>query len=217
MRMRVFILILSCLCVASCMKLERQPLEKRLYALETVRPSVAAQAAQGEPACREAVLVRRLAVSPRAAGRELVYRTGESVWGEDYYNLFFVAPADMLTQDLRAWLASARLFAEVLDPGSLAPSGYILEGNVTALYGDFAPDVGMGAGKGAGQPQAVAEMQFLLLKNGDERQMVLSRGYRKTVPLASNTPQDLVRALREATAQIYTDLEADLRAAIARK
>jgi cholesterol transport system auxiliary component len=203
MRTRVVILALICLAAVACVKLERQPLEKRLYALETVRPGVV----QGRPACPEGLLARRLVVSARSAGRELVYRTGESAWNADYYNLFFVSPADMLTQDLRAWLASADLFGEVLDPGSLAPYGYILEGNVTALYGDFA----------AKPPQAVAEMQFLLLRNGDERRIVLSRGYRRTAPLAASTPQELVRALREATGGIYAALEADLRAALVSK
>lgn len=200
-------LVLLALCVASCVKLERQPVEKRLFALETVRPGPAAGSAQGAALSPEALLVRRMQVAPRVAGRELVYRTGESAWSADYYNLFFVSPADMLTQDLRAWLASARLFANVVDPGSLLPSAYILEGNVTSLYGDFAEK----------QPQAVVEMQFLLLKNGDERQVALSRGYRRTAPMQSSTPQELVRALREATSQVYADLEADLRAALPRK
>jgi len=206
-RVVIFVLALLALAAASCVKLERQPVEKRLFALETVRPGPAAGIVQGAAASPEALLVRRLMVSPRAAGRELVYRTGESAWSADYYNLFFVMPADMLTLDLRDWLTSARLFANVVDPGSLLSSRYILEGNVTSLYGDL-------AGK---QPQAVAEMQFLLLKNGDERQVVLSRGYRKAVPMSSSTPQELVRALRVATEQIYTDLEADLRAALPRK
>jgi cholesterol transport system auxiliary component len=205
MHTRAVILILALACLAACVKLERQPLEKRLYALETVRPSTES----GTAVSAQAVLVRRLAVSPRVSGRGLVYRTGESAWSADYYNEFFVAPADMLTQDLRAWLGASRLFAEVLDPGSLAAHGYILEGNVTSLYGDLAP--------AQGGPRAVAEMQFLLLKSGDERQVALSRGYSESAPMAANTPQELVRALREATGRIYARLEADLRAAVAGK
>lgn len=203
MRTRVVILVLTCLVVASCVSMQRPPLERRLYALETVRPGVAS----GPALSPEAVLVRRLAVSPRAAGRELVYRTGDSAWTSDYYNLYFVRPADMLSQDLRAWLAASGLFAEVLDPGSLAASGYVLEGNVTALYGDYA----------AKPSQAVAEMQFLLLKNvGSERKILLSRDYRAVSPLADARPQTLVLGLRAATARIYADLEADLRAALKR-
>jgi len=204
----IFALCLALPLAASCVKLERQPVEKRFYALETVRPGQPAlpAAAVQKPAASSAVLlVRRLQVSTRAAGRELVYRTAPSVWAADYYNMYFVAPADMLTQDLRAWLAAANVCAEVVDPGSLAASGYVLEGNVSALHGDFA----------AKPSQAVVEMQFLLLRQGGaERQVLLTHEYRRSVPLAADTPQELVRAQREAVAGIYAALEADLRAAL---
>lgn len=197
------------LVLAACASLERPSVDKHFYALETARPG---PAAEGAPASPATLLVRRLQISPRAAGRELVYRMGESAWTADYYNLFFVSPADMLTQDLRAWLSAARLCANVVDPGSLAQAGYILEGNVTSLYGDFAP------GSGKGPAQAVVEAQFLLFRpTGDERQIVLTRAYRKTAPLAANTPQELVRALRVAVTELYADLEADLRQALVRK
>ncbi len=203
-------LSLTLVLAASCVSLERKPVDKHFYALETARPEAAVlpsgQAAQAQG--KASVLVRRLQVAPRAAGRELVYRTAPSAWTADYYNVFFVSPADMLTQDLRAWLASSQVFANVLDPGSLAASEYILEGNVSSLHGDFASK----------PSQAVAGMQFLLLRTGgDERQVVLAREYRKSVPLAADTPQELVRALRQAVAGIYGELEADLSAALARK
>lgn len=193
---------------ASCVKLERQPVEKRFYALETARPAPAVAALKAAPLSPSTLLVRRLQVSPRVAGRELVYRTAPSAWTADYYNVFFVAPADMLTQDLREWLTGAGLCANVVDPGSLVPADFILEGNVTSLHGDFA----------AKPPQALVEMQFLLLKaTGDERQVLLTREYRKTAPLAANTPQEVVRAEREAVAAVYADLETDLGVALSRR
>lgn len=198
-------LILAALALASCVKLERQPVDKRFYALEVSRPGpVLAAAAPGQT-----LLVRRLQVAQRVAGRELVYRTGESAWTADYYNMFFVSPADMLTQDLRAWLGASGLFANVIDPSSLVQPAYVLEGNVSALHGDFAP----GAGKGPAQ--AVAEMQFLLLKvSGAERSVVLTREIRRSAPLAANTPAELVRALRAAVAGINAELEDALRGAL---
>jgi len=154
------------------------------------------------------LLVRRMQVSQRVSSRELVYRTGESAWSADFYNLFFVLPADMLTQDLRTWLSSSGLFANVVDPSSLLLPGYILEGNVSGLHGDFA----------AKPAQAVAEMQFLLLKNdGAERRVILTRSIRKTVPLAANTPAELVRSLRQAVTESSTELEGAIREAVSRK
>ncbi len=204
----VLALVVAALVLGSCVKLEQQPVDKHFYALEVTRPTVAATGA-GTPAFPATLLVRRLQVAPRVAGRELVYRMDESAWTADFYNLFFVAPADMLTQDLRAWLSAANLFANVVDPGSLVAPAYILEGNVSALYGDFAP------GSGKGPAQAVVEMQFLLLKvTGGERSVVLTRDLRKTVPLAANTPAELVRALRQGVAGINAELETALRTAV---
>lgn len=204
---------------ASCVKLERQPVEKRFYALEVARPEAVSpgggpgSAAGGvvqqvAPQSGATLMVRRLAVSPRVAGRELVYRTAPSAWTADYYNVFFVTPADMLSQDLRAWLHASALFANVVDPGSLAPADYILEGNVVGLYADFASK----------PAQAVAELQFLVLKSGgDDRQVLLTREYRRTAPLSASTPQEVVRAEREAVSAIYSALEADLRKLLPRK
>ena len=197
---------------ASCVKLERQPIEKRFYALEIARPEAALPGVDAgqkpAPLSAATLMVRRLGVSPRVAGRELVYRTAPSAWTADYYNVFFVPPADMLSQDLRAWLQSAALFANVVDPGSLAVADYILEGNVVNLHADFA----------AKPAQAVAELQFLVLKSGgDDRQVLLTREYRRTAPLAASTPQEVVRAEREAVSAIYSALEADLRTLLPRK
>lgn len=199
-------LAILCLLAASCVKLERQAPEKHLWALEVERPAVAAAVGEApQAASGHTLLVRRLQVSPRVSGRELVYRTAVSAWTADYYNQFFVAPADMLTQDLRTWLAGAGLYANVVDPGSLAPAQLVLEGNVTALYGDLS----------ARPARAVAEMQFLLLDaRGDERRVLLTRAYSRGAPMQGNTPQELVAALRQAVAGIYSDLEADLRKAV---
>jgi hypothetical protein len=61
-------------------------------------------------------------------------------------------------------------------------------------------------------------MQFLLLKStGDERKVLLTREYRKSAPLSGNTPQELVRAMRESVAAAYADLESDLRTVLPRK
>lgn len=200
-RATALVLVLAALLACSCVKLEQQPVDKRLYALEVARPGAAVAA----PRSSATLLVRRVQVSPRVAGRELVYRTGESAWTADYYNLFFVPPADMLTQDLRAWLGASGLFANVIDPSSLITPAYILESNVSALHGDFAP------GPGKGPAQAVAEVQFLLLEvSGSERRVVLTRELRKTVPLAANSPVELVRALRLAVSGVFAELEGAL-------
>jgi len=198
---RTLFSVLALVLLCSCMKLERQQVDKRFYSLDVARPVDAAGV--GSPARNPgALLVRRLQVSPRCSGRELVYHLGESSWTADYYNLFFLAPADMLSQDLRTWLGAASLYGNVVDPASLLEPNFVLEGNVTALHGDFSVK----------PAQAVVEMQFLLLRNdGSERRVLMTKELRQTVPLAGGAPQDVVRALRQAVAVTFAELEAALR------
>lgn len=194
--------------LCSCMKLERPPVDKRFFALEVVRP--------GEPLAAPTsgggnLLVRRVQMSPRVSGRELVYHMADSSWTADYYNLFFVPPADMLSQDLRLWLSGCGLYANVSDPGSLLVPTRILETNVVSLHGDFSVKPAL----------AVVEMQFLLLDNNAEstglntggRQVLLTSSIRRTAALAESSPQELVRALRVAVAECYAELETQLRRA----
>lgn len=202
----VALTVVALVALCSCVKLERPPVDKRFFALEVVRP--------GEPLVAPVssggnLLVRRVQMSPRVSGRELVYRMADSSWTADYYNLYFVPPADMLSQDLRLWLSSTGLYANVVDPGSLLVPTRILETNVVSLYGDLSTK----------PAQAVVEMQFLLLDNGLEtsgsglsggRRVLLTTTVRRTAALAENSPQELVRALRVAVTQCYAELEAQL-------
>jgi Protein of unknown function (DUF330). len=202
----VAVTVAALVALTSCVKLERQPVDKRFFALEVVRPGepLTAPAAKGGT-----VLVRRVQMSPRVSGRELVYHMADSSWTADYYNLFFVPPADMLSQDLRSWLSSTGLYANVVDPGSLLVPTRILETNVVSLHGDFSSK----------PAQAVVEMQFMLLDNGvgasgttlsGGRKVLLTTTVRRTAELAENSPQALVRALHVAVTQCYAELETQL-------
>jgi cholesterol transport system auxiliary component len=186
--------LLAAGCVGSALK--RPPVEKRYYDLEVRRSGTQAPRA-GAPLLG----VRRVQVSPRYEGRELVYRTGPADFASDYYNLFFVSPAQMLTQDLRQWLDRSGLFARVVDAGSLARPDLTLEANVAVFCGDYAEKPG----------KAVVEMQFLLLdEHSPDMAMLFSRDYRRETALAGSEPKDLVAGLRQAVSAIYADLEKDL-------
>lgn len=190
----VLALVFTVGCVGSALK--RPPVEKRYFDLEVQRTGTQAPKA-GAPV----LAVRRVQVSPRYEGRELVYRTDPSGFASDYYNLFFVPPSQMLTQDLRQWLDRSGLFARVLDAGSLVRPDLTLEANAAVFCGDYSVKPG----------KAVVEMQFLLLDEGSpDMAMLFSRDYRREVALAGAEPKDLVAALRQAVAAIYADLEKDL-------
>ncbi len=182
---------------AGCVKLERPALEKHYFSL---------QAGPGTALPRAfdlAVTVRRVRLSPRYEGRELVYRQSATEYVSDFYNAYFIAPADMLTQEIRERIKASSLFAHVLDPASLARSRYALEGAVSELYGDFSQ----------AEPKAVLKAQFFLLEEGPgSPTIVFSREYARAVPLMDKSAKGLVDGQNAALTSVLDELVRDLAA-----
>ncbi len=109
----------------------------------------------------------------------------------------------LFTEEIRERLAGSGLFKHVVDPSSLLDSTYILEGAVTALYGDYRVNTA---------PKAVMEIQFFLLHETDSNPKIIFQSqYHKEEPLNGNTPDALVKSWNEALNQILTEFETDLK------
>jgi uncharacterized lipoprotein YmbA len=193
----IFMSMLVCLVVGSGCK-SRQTYDKKHYVLNAVR--------RGEPIRAETdstLGVRRFTIDASYADRGLVYRTGEFEYQSDFYNEFLTSPAAMITDKARNWLAESELFRTVLDAASLAEPTHLMEGNITALYGDFRDET---------SPEAVMEMRVFLLKTEGARAIlpVFGRTYRSTADIESENPQDLVKALNACLEDILSSLEKDL-------
>jgi len=176
--------------------------EEHHYILEAIRPGAP------EPLRRDATLeVHRFSVDTAFAGKGLVYRLGEMKYETDYYRQFLIAPGTMITERTRRWLADSGLFHYVLPVGSRVTPTYTLEGNVTALYGDFADE---------SAPAAVMEIRFFLLDNaGGRERIVFAQTYRAATPVRDRTAEVFLTALNTSLAEILTRLEADLRKTLA--
>lgn len=191
------IVLALCLLASGCAGLNKPALEKHYYDITPARPEALAPAVSPSFG---ALKVRRLSVSPMHSGREMVYRTSENGYSSDFYNGFFVAPADMLSQGLRRWLGESGLFAHVVAPSSLVAGELVLEGNLVALYGDY-----------SGAPEAVATMEFLLLdESRPEVEIVFSSVYSRRVSMSAASPDRLAEGLQRAVAEVYAALEKDL-------
>jgi hypothetical protein len=84
----------------------------RQYVLEATRP--------GQPAetQSQAVLaVNRFAIDAAFADNSFVYRLEEFAYESDFYHRFLIAPAVMVTEQTRLWLARSGLFECVAIPG----------------------------------------------------------------------------------------------------
>ena len=181
-----------------CVNLERSYIEKHYFVLDS---SPAEDIST--PDTGKVITVRRLRVSPKYEGKGLVYRLKELSYETDYYNEFFISPVSMFTEEIRKRLAGSGLFKNVVDPSSLLDSTYVLEGAVTALYGDY---------RASTAPKAVMEIQFLILQQTDVNpEIVLQRQYHKEEPLNGSTPDALVKSWNTALNQILTEFENDLK------
>mgnify|MGYP003958612055 FL=1 len=181
-----------------CVNLERSYIEKHYFILDSSPAEDISYPDKGK-----VLTVRRLRVSPKYEGKGLVYRLKELSYESDFYNEFFISPASMFTEEIRRRLAGSGLFKHVVDPSSLLDSTYILEGAVTALYGDYRVSTA---------PKAVMEIQFLILKQTDvSPEIVLQRQYHKEEPLNGSTPDALVKSWNIALNQILTEFENDLK------
>ena len=97
--------------------------------------------------------LRNLQVAAPFEGKGFVYRTSGLGYQTDFYHEFLVAPRALITEQARQWLGASGLFRFVLDPASKAEATHILEGNVSALYGDY---------RNAASPKAVLSVEFFL-------------------------------------------------------
>ena len=175
----------------------RQTYDKKHYILKAVRHGDSIQTEIGS-----ILEVRRFTIDSAFAVKSLVYRTGEFEYESDFYNEFLVSPAAMITDKTRNWLAESGLFGTVPDVGSLVDPTHVIEGNITALYGDF---------RDMSSPKAVMEMRFFLLKvkTTGESTPIFGKTYQATVDIASENPQDLVEAFDKCLEDILTSLERD--------
>ena len=198
----VLALTLLALAAGCASPLSRPSVERRLYNITAQRADIA------QPLQDKTVLkVRPMQISPAYQGKELVYRLGEVEFESDYYNLFFVQPANNLSQQVEQWLGKAGIFSHVVDSTSQVADTHLLEGMVNALYGDF---------RDRANPKAVLEMQFFLLKNKNESYSVaFSKTYKKAVPFSSGFKDAgvLMAAYNQALAEVLGELEQDLRGA----
>ncbi len=176
-----------------------QTYNKKYYVLDVNREQTNSTQAQGE----KSLQVWRFTIDSSFGSRGLIYRTDEFSYEQDFYNEFIVSPASMITDKIRTWLSLSPCCQDVLNPGTIIDPSYILEGNVTALYGDYRDKTA---------PVAVMEIRISLLqaKQDTDPAIIFSKTYRSSIALQNSGPEGLVAALDKCLVEILTNLEKDL-------
>jgi cholesterol transport system auxiliary component len=183
-----------------CVSLDRSYPEKHSFVLEISRDGQSLQ----DPASG-IVEVADMRISPRYEGQSFIYRVSEGGYESDFYNQFLIAPAVLVTEEVRRGLAQSGISQYVINSSSQIQPTYRLDGTVNAIYGDF---------RNASTTKAVLDMEFFLIKPGQgATQVLIAKRYSKSVPLTDRTPEALVKGWNEALEEILRSLVADLKAA----
>lgn len=186
---------------AGCGVLKREYPEREQFVLEVAPPP------SSDPPVGRAVLgVQRFRAAPLVAGTSFVYRTSDQVFESDFYNVFWTPPAAMVASATGRWLRASGLFRDVVEPGSLAPRTYALEGAIDELYGDY---------RSPGAPAAVMGLRFALLDvQGKEPQVLFHKDYTVSHPITAGTPSALAAGWNEELGEILAALQVDIRSAV---
>jgi cholesterol transport system auxiliary component len=196
--LRYGLLALLALC-AACLGIERSYPDRRYFVLDS-----GANTNSSDSSANETLQVSNIRVSPRYADKNFIYRTSDAGYESDFYNQFLIAPAFLITEEVRKGLIGSQVFKYVIGPSSPLQPSYVLEGTVNALYGDF---------RNADSPRAVLEMEFFLTGEIPAKPGILmQKRYVKSIPLTGRTPEALVKGWNQALEEILTSLEADLKA-----
>lgn len=185
------------LALTGCAGLGTPPPPRQHYALTAEHPP-----AQAAPAGAPVIAVQTLQAAPRAGGEGFLYRRTEEEYVSDYYHVWVSPPAPILSQNLREWLAASGLFAYVTPGVGYAQPGYVLEGSLLSLYGDY---------RNPQAPLAVLAVEFALLQDQPAgMNLRLRRHYQETEPLPQANPTALAAAWRVAWTRLLQRLEQDI-------
>lgn len=185
-----------------CLTVSKAYPDKTYYVLTAARPGPDPVSAD-----KTVLKIKRFRALPRFEGRGLVYRTSDYHYESDYYHEWFLAPDAMLTQQAHDWLAGAGLFRHVLASASTVEETHLLEGTVTALYGDY---------RDRASPRAVLGLQVLLIAGDGDPTVLMQRDYQEAAEVAALTPDALMRGWETALQRILTGVEGDLKTLLRR-
>jgi len=147
--------------------------------------------------------INRFNISPEnKSSNEFVYRLGNDRVKSDFYNQFFINPRNMIGIQTIEWISNSNLFEYVFLSNSDVDEDYILNGNISKLYGDFSDS-----------PLAVMEIEILFLikdKENNSKRIIFFKWYTEEIKIASTAPNDLVEGWNKALTSILANLENDI-------
>ena len=185
--------------IAGCSLRQPNP-SKQSFLLEPVRAGEAR--AESSPV---QLRLRNIQVAAPFEGKGFVYRTSELGYKADFYNEFLTAPRTLIAGQLQMWLGASKVFRNMLPPGGSIEATHALDGNVSALYGDF---------QNPSAPKAVLAAEFFITSDRvSPPAIVFHKSYRQDVAIDGRQPEALAKGWTLALEKVFAALEADVAAA----
>ncbi|WP_038054318.1 membrane integrity-associated transporter subunit PqiC [Thioalkalivibrio sp. ALJ1] len=190
---------------------EREAVDRSWFLLELPAEPAPLQADSEGPLAVELGSVR---VAPAYSGKGLVYRLGNHRYESDYYNEWFLAPAEQIEQLLRERWTRSDAAIELVDnsadarrEGRPAVQLHIL---VTALYGDLdEANLSELADVDADTPvRGMGRVGLRTQLRTDQRSRLAHMDAERSIDRRSASR--LVAALSQATAEVLLELEREL-------
>lgn len=194
------------LAVTAGCSLMRPAVVKQKFLLPAAPPTLGLAAAAA-PVVPALVRVNLVGVAVPFSSSSLVYRRDDLRYDTDFYNEYFVAPRDLLTERVRAWVGASGVFRGVALGGSPLSATYELNAFVSEFYGDLRP---------GRPPAAVVVTEFVLSDvSVSPARLVWHQTYSHRVPLAGTGPEQVAQGLDAALTGVLGDFCAGLRTGLA--
>jgi len=188
--------MITLLVFGGCVNLKKKFPDIKTYDLniertESETPAVSAVTVQLKP----------FSAASELKGRFFVYRTGDNHYEEDFYNQTLVLPADMLTENVSAWLSDSPLIRYVLDEAVGEDSVFTIEGKLLELYGDYRDEK---------LPKAQLALKLTVREvSGKETNTRFQKIYSQAVSMDRISASSLVEGWNKALEQVLRDFESD--------
>jgi cholesterol transport system auxiliary component len=191
------ILSVSILMSAGCVNLKKKYPDIRTYDLSIQRSESEARAASAVT-----VQIQRFSAAGELRDRFFVYRTEDNRYEEDFYNQTVIYPAEMVTENVSAWLSRSPLVRYVLDEAAGEDTYFVIDGNLLELYGDYRDEK---------SPKAQLAVKLTVREvSGKKTSTRFQKTYSQAVSMDRISPASLVDGWNAALEQALKEFEHDL-------
>lgn len=141
-------------------------------------------------------------IATQFANTSFVYRTSNTQYQTDYYNIFFIPASEQIKQLLSGYLGRSRSISRVVDVPSVIKAKYLLSTKILELYADY---------RDRNHPTGVITIEFSLFKESSGKYYELMHTtLSQATSLQQKDSESLVSAWNTDLQKIFKQLSSQL-------